>query len=148
MSGPQIALVVHFFGLMLWIGGAATSAWMAASIVASGSGRSLAADEVKALSTVRSALLAVVAPGILLATVGGLARLLPAWGSLYAHAHWMHGKLAIGLALGALHGVLVGRVRKAAKGQPSSAGVFVGLAVAYVVLGLAAVCLAVVRPGE
>lgn len=140
MNAANIALVVHFLGLLLWIGGAITASWMAASIVSSG--------DTKALSSVRSALLAVVAPGILLATIGGLARLLPAWSTQYAHAPWMHAKLTIGLVLGALHGVLVGRVRKASKGQPVSAGFFVGMAVAYAVLGAAAVALAILRPGQ
>jgi len=140
MSGPEIALAIHFFGLMLWIGGAATASWMAASVVSSG--------DTKALATVRSALLAIVAPGILLATVGGLARMLPAWSTTYAHAPWLHAKLAIGFVLGALHGVLVGRVRKASKGLVTTPGTFVALAVAYVVLGIVAVCLAIARPGE
>jgi putative membrane protein len=145
VNGPQIALAIHFFGLMLWIGGAATASWMAASVVSSGASTE---ETGKALATVRSALLAIVAPGILLATIGGLARMLPAWSTTYAHAPWLHGKLAIGLVLGALHGVLVGRVRKASKGLVTTPGVFIALAVAYVALGLAAVFLAVVRPGE
>ncbi len=136
----NIALVVHFLGLLLWIGGAITTAWIAAGLVSAG--------ETNALSTVRSALLAVVTPGILLATIGGLALLIPAWGAHYAHAPWMHAKLTIGLVLGALHGVLVGRVRRAASGKPVSPGLFVGIAVAYAVLGLAGVALAILRPGE
>ncbi len=140
MSGAQLSLVVHFLGLLLWIGGAATASWMAASLVAAG--------ETKALSSVRSALLAIVAPGIVLATVGGLARLVPAWGTYYAHAPWMHVKLVIGFVLGGLHGVLVGRVRKASQGVPVPPGVFVGIAVTYAVLGGAAVALAILRPGE
>jgi putative membrane protein len=141
MSAANLAIVVHLLGLLLWIGGATTCAWIAAGLVAAG--------ETKALSSVRSALLAIVAPGISLAAIGGLARLVPGWSAYYAHAPWMHAKLAIGLVLGALHGVLVGRVRKAAKGtQPASPGTFVAIAVAYVVLGLAAVALAILRPGE
>lgn len=144
MSGAQVALTVHFFGLMLWIGGAATASWMAASVVASGAS---SLEMGKALSTVRSALLAIVAPGIVLATVGGLGRMIPAW-STYAHAPWLQAKIAIGLVLGTLHGVLVGRVRKASRGVQTSAGTFVAIAVAYVGFGLLAVGLAIVRPGE
>lgn len=141
MNAANIALVVHFLGLMLWIGGAMTCAWMAAGLAASG--------DTKALSSVRSALFAIVMPGIVLATIGGLARLVPNWSAHYAHAPWMHAKLTIGLVLGALHGVLVGRVRKAAAGtQPATPGVFVGIAVAYGVFGLLAVALAILRPGE
>jgi putative membrane protein len=141
MSGPNVALIVHLLGLLLWIGGATTAAWMAAALVAAG--------DTKALSSVRSALLAIVAPGILLATIGGLARLIPVWSAHYAHAPWMHAKLAIGFVLGALHGVLVARVRKAATGaKPGTPGLFVAIAVAYTVLGLAAVALAILRPGE
>jgi uncharacterized membrane protein len=136
----NVALVVHFLGLLLWIGGAITCAWMAASLVSAG--------ELKALTAVRSALLAVVMPGILLATIGGLARLLPMWSAHYAHAPWMHAKLTIGLVLGALHGLLVGRVRRASQGTKVAPGLFVAIAVAYAVLGLAGVALAILRPGE
>ena len=140
MTAANIALVVHFLGLLLWIGGATTCAWIAASVVSSG--------ETKALSSVRSALLAIVMPGLLLATIGGLARLIPNWSALYAHAPWMHAKLTIGLVLAALHGVLVGRVRKASTGTPVAPGIFVGIGVTYVVLGTVAVALAILRPGQ
>ena len=140
MNAADIALVVHLLGLLLWIGGAITASWMAASAVSAGDARSL--------SSVRSALLAVVAPGILLATIGGLVRLVPMWSAHYAHAPWMHGKLTIGFVLGALHGVLVNRVRKASRGEAVPAGLFVGLAATYAVLGTAAVALAILRPGE
>jgi uncharacterized membrane protein len=140
MSGMNIALVVHFLGLLMWVGGAMTCAWMAASVVSAG--------ETKALSSVRSALLAIVMPGIMLATIGGLARLVPNWSAHYAHAPWMHAKLTIGFVLGALHGLLVNRVRKASQGTSVAPGLFVGIAVAYAVLGLAGVALAILRPGE
>jgi putative membrane protein len=140
MSAANLFLVLHFVGLLLWIGGATALAWTAAALVSAG--------ETKALSAVRSGLLAIVAPGILLATVGGLARLVPAWGALYAHAPWMHVKITIGLVLGGLHGVLVNRVRKAASGQPVPPGLFVGLAVANVALGLGAVACAILRFGQ
>jgi uncharacterized membrane protein len=140
MNTANIALVVHFLGLLMWIGGATTASWMAASLVSAG--------DTKALSSVRSALLAIVVPGILLATIGGLARLVPGWSAHYAHAPWMHAKLTIGLVLGGLHGLLVNRVRKASQGTAVAPGVFVGIAVTYAVLGLSAVALAIVRPGE
>jgi len=86
--------------------------------------------------------------GVVLATVGALARLIPGWSAHYAHAPWMHIKLTIGLVLGGLHGLLVNRVRKASQGTPVAPGTFVGIAVTYAVLGLAAVALALFRPGE
>lgn len=138
MNTTNIALIVHLLGLVLWIGGAITCSWIAASLVA--------AKETKALSSVRSALLAVVTPGILLAIMGGLARLIPFWSAEYAHAGWMHGKLTIGLVLAGMHGLLVNRVRKAATGTPVSPGVFVSIAVGYAVLALIAMALAILRP--
>jgi uncharacterized membrane protein len=135
----QIALVVHVLGILLWVGGTITAGWTAAGLVASG--------ETKALSSVRSALLAIGAPGILLAFAGGLAQLIPNWSTLYAHAGWMHGKLTIGLVLAGLHGMLIGRVRKAATGEVKTPGVFMGIAVAYAVLALIALGLLMFRPG-
>lgn len=139
MNAAGIALIVHFVGLLLWVGGAAACAWTAAGLVAAG--------ETKALSSVRSALLAVVLPGMLLALAGGLARLIPGWSTSYAHAPWMHTKLLLGLVLAGLHGLLVARVRKAASGQPATPGVFVGIGASYAVVALIAASLAVLRPG-
>lgn len=140
MNASDIALIIHFLGLLMWIGGAATCSWIAASLVSSG--------DTKALSSVRSGLLAIVMPGILLATLGGLGRLIPNWSTHYAHAPWMHIKLTIGLVLAGMHGLLVNRVRKASTGTPVPAGMFVGIGVTYVVLGLVAASLAILRPGE
>lgn len=134
----QIALIIHVLGVVLWIGGTATTAWTAASLVSDG--------EQKALSAVRKALLMLGAPGMLLAWLGGLAMLIAGW-SRYSHEGWMHAKLAIALVLAGLHGALVGRVRKAIAGtaKPSS-GFFAGVAVGYLVLALAAISLVMIQP--
>ena len=139
MNAAGIALIVHVVGLLLWIGGAAACAWIAAGLVSAG--------ETKALSSVRSALLAVVLPGMLLALAGGLGRLIPGWSTSYAHAPWMHVKLLLGLILAGLHGVLVARVRKAAAGQAATPGLFVGIGAGYAVVALVAASLAILRPG-
>jgi putative membrane protein len=136
----NLALVVHLLGLVLWVGGAVAAAWTAASLVSSG--------ETKALSSIRSALLAVVMPGIVLAFLGGLARLVPGWTAHYAHAPWMHAKLTVALVLAGLHGFLVNRVRKAAQGTAVAPGVFVGIAAAHAVLAVVALALVLFRPGE
>lgn len=137
--GQQIALVIHVFGILLWVGGTATAAWTAASLVSDG--------EKKALSSVRKALLVLGAPGMLLAWLGGLAILVPGW-EQYSHAGWMHGKLTIGVVLAGLHGVLVGRVRRAAAGTVAATpGLFVGVAIAYLALALVAIALVMIRPG-
>jgi putative membrane protein len=135
----QIAVVLHVLGVVVWVGGTVTAAWTAASLVSDG--------EKKALSAVRKALLMIGAPGMLLAWVGGLAMLIPGWDH-YRHAGWMHGKLTIALILSALHGVLVGRVRRAAAGTASpTASLFAGVAIAYLVLALAAIGLVMLQPG-
>ena len=137
--GQQIAVVVHVFGILLWVGGTATAAWVAAALVSDG--------EPKALSAVRKSLLMLGAPGMLLAWAGGLAMLVPNW-SQYSHAGWMHGKLTIGLVLAGLHGALVGRVRRPAAGtRLATPSFFAGISIAYLVLALAAVGLVMLRPG-
>lgn len=140
MTGANVALVLHLIGLVLWLGGATFASWTAASLVASG--------ETKALASVRSGLLAVVTPGLVLATLGALARLLPGWTAHFAHAPWMHAKITIGIVLAGLHGFLVGRVRKAMRGDAVPAGLFVALAVAHAALTTLAVALAIFRWGE
>ncbi len=135
----QIALIVHVFGVVLWVGSTSAAAWTAASLVSEG--------ERKSLSSVRKTLLMLGAPGLLLAWAGGLAMLVPGW-SHYSHAGWMHGKLTIGLILSVLHGVLVGRVRRAAAGTaPGSPTLFVGVAIAYLALALVAIALVILQPG-
>jgi putative membrane protein len=135
----QVALVLHVFGVVLWVGSTVAAAWMAASLVSDG--------ETKALSAIRKTLLMIGAPGMLLAWIAGLAILVPGW-DRYSHAGWMHGKLTIALVLSALHGVLVGRVRRAVAGTATpNASLFVGVAVAYLVLALAAIGLVLLQPG-
>ena len=138
----EISLIVHIAGVVLWVGGAAATAWTAAQLAT-------ATPEARreGLGAVRRALLAVVTPGILLAWVGGLTLFLSAL-DLYARAGYLHGKITIAVVISALHGVLVARVRKAADGtREASAATFGGLAMAIVVLALAAVALVILRPG-
>jgi putative membrane protein len=139
----ELSLVVHVVGVVLWIGGAATAAWIGAQLA-------LAPKEARAagLGAARSAILALGTPGLLLAWLGGLVVLVLGWSDVYARAGWMHGKLTIALVLSALTGVLTARIRKAASGErEASSALLGGLAIALVVLAACAVALVLVRPG-
>lgn len=139
----ETALVLHVAGVILWIGGTAASAWTAAQLA-------LATPEARraGLGAVRRALLALTMPGLLLAWAGGLALFLSAL-DVYARAGWLHGKITVALVLSALHGVLVGRVRRAADGtREVGTGTFAGLSMGIVVLALVAVALAILKPGQ
>ena len=138
------ALIVHLIGVVLWVGSTATGAFTAAQLAATATGETRTVG----LGVVRRVLLVLGAPGLLLAWAGGLTMLIEGWSDLYARAGWMHGKLTIGLVLAALHGVVVGRVRRAATGQrEASPALMTGLAMTIVVLALVNITLAIVRPG-
>jgi putative membrane protein len=139
----DVSLVVHLLGVVLWVGGSATGAWTCAQLaLTEGPARG------EALGAVRRALLALTVPGLALAWLGGLTMLVSGWTELYARAGWMHGKLTLALALSAVHGVLLGRIRRAASGErEASQSFFAGLAMAIVLVAAAVVSLALLHPG-
>jgi len=137
----RIALALHLIGVILWIGGAIAAATVAASASAE-------KDSTSALAGARRALLFWATPGMLVAWLGGLGMLLPNFMDMYARAGWMHTKLTLLLAASAVMGVLTGRVRKAARSdKPASAGLLNGLAGALLLMSIAVVGLAILKPG-
>lgn len=145
----EISLIVHLVGVVVWIGGSATGAWTAAQLISAPSGASVSASAPHAgLVAVRKALLALTMPGILLAWAGGLTMFVAHFETMYAHAGWMHGKVALGVVASGLHGALVARVRKASDGtKPGSPGLFAGLAMGIVLVALVVVALVILKPG-
>jgi putative membrane protein len=138
----EVSLVLHLLGVLLWIGGCASAAWTAAQLATAPKEARTAG-----LAAVRRSLLAIATPGLLLAWLGGL-TIFVSFIDVYRSAGWMHGKLTIALALSAVHGVLVARVRRAASGErEGSQGLFAGLAMALVIGAAIVVALVVLRPG-
>jgi uncharacterized membrane protein len=97
---------------------------------------------------VRRAVLVVATPGLLLAWAGGLTMLIPHFSEMYMRAGWMHGKLTVAVIATALTGVVTGKVRRVARDEAlASPGLMWTLGILLVLLGAAAVVLAVLRPG-
>lgn len=138
----EVSLVLHLLGVVLWIGGCASAAWTAAQLAtATKEGRA------EGLAAVRRSLLVIATPGLLLAWLGGL-TLFVSFLDVYARAGWLHGKITIAVALSAIHGVLMARVRRASTGErETSQGLFAGLGMALVIGAAIAVALVVFRPG-
>ncbi|MCC6874685.1 MAG: CopD family protein [Sandaracinaceae bacterium] len=142
MTLRALAIATHIVGLILWVGGTASAALVAASVAD-------AAEETRkvAYGAARKAVLFIGTPGVVLTWIAGLSVLLPDFSVLYARAGWMHGKLTVILLLTALTGVLTGRLRRAAKGTAVSATTFSGLAIGLVLGAAIIVFLAILRPG-
>lgn len=135
-----VGQLLHSFGVALWIGGIVAAA-LAAAYAPSDAHRQAAASS-------RTAVLYVATPGLLLAWIGGLMRLLPLFGEVYAKAGWMHGKLTIALVVTGLTGMLTGHLRKAAAGSGViKPGLLRGVGWAIAGLAAAITFLAVFRPG-
>lgn len=100
--------ILHVVGVIAWIGGGTVAA-LAMALLAS------EAIELRltAARALRTAVLWVVTPGMLVGLGAGLVMLLSDWALLYAKAPWMHAKLTVGLIATGFSGVLSGRLRRA-----------------------------------
>ena len=137
MSTASLALAAHLIGVILWIGGGAVAATIAAA----------AGGDKAIIGIARKAAMQWSTPGLLLAWAGGLTILIPAFTETYASMGWMHAKLTLLLALSGVHGVLSAKLRKAASGEkPASAGLLNGFAIAMVAGAAIVVFLAVLKP--
>lgn len=103
----QVTLAIHVLAVIVWIGALASI-----TLVLTAPG-SMGDSKIRGALARRIYLRAAV-PAFLVAFVAGLTRLLHFWQSLYAHAHWMHGKLTAALVVIGLHHVLGARARKMA----------------------------------
>jgi putative membrane protein len=139
MSLQLLLRAFHVFGAILWVGGISAVAAVAAT---------LPADAKKsAAGALRGGVLHVVSPGMAFAWIGGLGMLLPNFTTVYAHAGWMHAKLALVLVASALTGVITGSIRRAAAGEAELAvGKVRALGLTVMFIGLFVVTLAIVRP--
>ena len=127
-------------GFMVWIGGA-----IAISLAASATTETPQATR----GNLHRASMAVVAPGILAAWVGGLGMLLPHFSEVYARAGWMHTKLTLLILLSGLTGALSAKLRKSANGSSDvSAATFRKIGVVMFLLASVVISLAVIRPGS
>ncbi len=137
---------LHIFGVTLWIGGVVTVALFASKYYARVKDPSAEVSD-----SLRDAMRTTGVSGMVLAWLGGLAVLIPAFTEVYAKAGWMHGKLLVGFLAAGLTGALSARVRKIADASPGdrakmASGMF-KIAIAVLVLAVVNVCLAVLKPG-
>jgi putative membrane protein len=139
MSVQLLLRAFHIFGAILWVGGVAAVSAVAATLPA----------EAKkgAAGALRGGVLHVVTPGMALAWIGGLGMLLPSFTTVYAHAGWMHAKLALVLLASALTGVITGAIRRSAAGEAELAvGKVRALGFSVMAIGLLVVLLVILRP--
>lgn len=137
----EIPRVLHFIGIVFWLGGIVAVALAGAAAAAS--------SDKATFGALRGASLKVGVPGMVLAWIGGLGMLMPHFATLYAHAPWMHAKLALVVVASALSGVLGGKLRKAAGDGPMpSAKALGGMASALALVAVVVVSLAVLKPGS
>ena len=141
MITHDLALAVHLFGVIVWIGGTVVAAAVAAASLGAGEagkvGLAAAGRALRWWST----------PGLVLAWLGGLSILVPDFTTVYAHAGWMHAKLTLLLVASAITGILTARLRKAAAGtKPATSGLMNGLGIGIAAIAFAVVILAVLKP--
>jgi uncharacterized membrane protein len=128
---------LHFLGITFWIGSAVAVAIAASapSPLESGLAQSLRRITVR-----------VTTPAMLFAFAGGFGMLIPNFAELYAKQGWMHTKLVLLLVLAGATGVLTGKLRRWAEGQPVSPTVFGKLAWALSMIAVLIITLAIFRP--
>jgi len=134
----RATLALHLIGVLIWIGATYSAGALAAMTTE---------DEAPAMATKLGSLMRKFAvPGMILAWIGGLGRLMPEFAGVYARAGWMHTKLLLVLIISGLTGMMGAKLRRAAAGEGDlSAPRKLG----YTVIALATVVvvLAVVKPG-
>lgn len=107
-------LVLHIFGLVLWVGGL-----LATTIVMARHAGEQSPEARAALGKVqRSMLRGFADPGALLTLLAGI-MLITTNRAYYLHARWLHIKLVFVLAMIVLHGITAMRSKKLASGQAS-----------------------------
>lgn len=142
MMFRDLAISTHLIGMILWVGGSALAAMIAAAAAREGqAGRAT-------IAAARRAVLMLSTPGMVLTWLAGLSYLIPNFTTIYAKAGWMHGKLTLVVILSGMSGMLTSHLRKAAAGtKPASPGLLGGLGLGFVVLGAVIVFLAIFKPG-
>jgi protoporphyrinogen IX oxidase len=139
-----IGKIVHVIGNVLWLGGGAAAAFAFAQLA-----REDAKVRASAARAIRTIILTIVTPGMLLSFAAGLVMLLSYWSELYAKAPWVHMKLTVGLIAAGFSGVLSGRLRRAAtqgaEVTPGSLRLAGGVLLFSAVAGVVLVFL---RPGQ
>src|SRR5262249_24914271 len=106
MNTHLLFRLMHLAGVVLWIGPTVAVALMVA----------LSSDKTIS-SPARKAVLWLGTPGLVLAWIGGLGMLLPAWSEVYARAGWMHIKLTLAVLVTGVTGAITGQLRRTACGQ-------------------------------
>jgi uncharacterized membrane protein len=138
-----VCKIVHVIGNVLWLGGGVVSAFTFALLASESAPTRRAAAR-----SLRTVVLTIVTPGMLLSIGAGLVMLLSYWSELYAKAPWMHMKLTVGLIAAGFSGVLSGRLRRASQGTDVTVG-SVRLAGAVLLLSaVAGVTLVMTRLGQ
>lgn len=112
-----VCKIIHVIGNVLWLGGGAAAAFAFLLLLRQDPKVRLAAAQ-----ALRTIMLRMVTPGMLLSLSAGLVMLLMFWSELYAKAPWMHAKLTVGLIAAGFSGVLSGKLRRAASGTEVTPG--------------------------
>lgn len=139
-----IGKILHVIGNVLWLGGGAAAAFAFAQLA-----REDAKVRASAARALRTVILTVVTPGMLLSLAAGLMMLLSYWSELYAKAPWMHMKLTVGLIAAGFSGVLSGKLRRAAtQGTEVTPGSLRLAGLVLVLSAVAGVSLVLLRVGQ
>jgi putative membrane protein len=85
-------------------------------------------------------------PGMVLALVGAIARIVPNYELYFVVTHFMHGKLLFGLIAVALHHVLGAKARAMASGRVASVSGGVAMGAVFLLMAVGATILAVTKP--
>ena len=140
MDHLSITLAIHLIGVLMWIGASFSAGLLAAW--------SPPEHTAETAANLRRLVRRVAVPGLLLAWIGGLGRLIPEFGDVYARAGWMHTKLLLVLVISGLTGAMSARLGRLAQGEgmegASSLRTF-GLII--LASAAAVVLLAVLKPG-
>lgn len=138
-----VGKIVHVIGNILWLGGGALSAFAFLKLASAD-----ASTRRAGAAALRSSVLMLVTPGMLLSFAAGLTMLLSYWSEMYAKAPWMHMKLTVGLIAAAFSGVLSARLRKASQGEAVSTGAVRLAGIVLVISAIAGVSLVLTRFGQ
>ena len=135
--GTNLFTLLHFLGIIFWVGSAVAVAVAASAPTPGESGIAQA---------LRKVTLRITTPAMLIAFAGGFGVLVPSFVDIYARQGWMHIKLTLLVALAGATGVLTGKLRRWADGQEVTQTTFARLGAIIGLLAGLILTMAVFRP--
>lgn len=137
---PYSALVaLHLIAVAVFLGGL-----LVVAFILPGIGREGSRDRMTEIRRLRAMSIFMVTPALLLVWALGVS--LAVEGGWFA-ASWLHGKIALVVALSSMHGYQAGQLRRLAQGQVLRRAYRYWWAGGIAVIALAIVCLATGKPG-